>query len=85
MKLDKLGERIAKTVIESAVRTLVREPCLLSDSARVDSQLRTMDQAYGGTGSSRYYIATAFQDVRTYVVLRLLLMGGNGSTPVGQG
>lgn len=35
-----------------------------------------MDQAYGGTGSSRYYIATAFQDVRTYVVLRLLLMGG---------
>lgn len=26
-----------------------------------------MDQAYGGTGSSRYYIATAFQDVRTYV------------------
>lgn len=54
------------------------------DGARVDSQIRTMDQAYGGTGSPRYYILTAFQDVRMYVVLRLLLMG-NGSTPVGQG
>lgn len=43
-----------------------------------------MDQAYGGTGSPRYYIVTAFQDVRMYVVLRLLLMG-NLSTPVGQG